>query len=112
MENQKKKPEWYNKKSTVILWCIFFFPVGLYAIWKSSVIPKGWKIGYTILIAILFIISQNKEKTNKNNDVKTDKIANAIKVNIDSLINLVKKDSLFDLKLKMFIITLMIVASI
>lgn len=46
---------WYEKTWLVILLCIIFFPVGLYALWKNSSIGKGWKIGITTVIALVFI---------------------------------------------------------
>jgi hypothetical protein len=45
--------QWYNKTWLVILLCLFVFPVGLYALWKSEKIPKGWKIGLTVLFGLL-----------------------------------------------------------
>jgi hypothetical protein len=43
--------KWYDNTWLVILICIVFFPVGLYALWKNQSISKGWKIGITIVIA-------------------------------------------------------------
>jgi len=45
--------QWYNKTWLVILLCLFVFPVGLYALWKSEKMPKGWKIGLTVLMGLL-----------------------------------------------------------
>ena len=36
-----------------------FFPVGLYALWKGSVFERNWKIGITVVIAVLFIAGIN-----------------------------------------------------
>lgn len=46
---------WYEKTWLVVLLCIIFFPVGLYALWKNSSISKVWKIGVTIIIALIVI---------------------------------------------------------
>jgi len=46
---------WYQKTWLVIISCIIFFPVGLYALWKNSSINKGWKIAITIIIALIVI---------------------------------------------------------
>lgn len=75
MENKNVASKWYDKKIIVVLLCIFFFPVGLYGLWKSNVIHKGWKIGYTIFIFILFVLAQaakdqKQEKT--TNNIKPD----------------------------------------
>ncbi len=71
MENQTTKLEWYDKKWLVGLLCILFFPVGLYALWKSNTISKGWKIGVTAILAILVIIGfsdDGKENKSVNNE--------------------------------------------
>lgn len=44
--------QWYDKQWLVLLLCIFVFPVGLYALWKSGKISQGWKITGTIIIAL------------------------------------------------------------
>lgn len=46
---------WYDTTWLVILLCIFVFPVGLYALWKSEKLAKGWKIAGTALIAVFII---------------------------------------------------------
>jgi len=53
---------WYEKTWLVIVTCLLFFPVGLYALWKNSFISKGWKIGGTALIALAFIIGVTDKK--------------------------------------------------
>ncbi|GIV29815.1 MAG: hypothetical protein KatS3mg028_1545 [Bacteroidia bacterium] len=52
---------WYEKTWLVVLLCIVFFPVGLYALWKNSSIAKGWKIGVTIFFAIVVLAQLGKE---------------------------------------------------
>ena len=56
---------WYEKTWLVILLCVFFFPVGLYALWKNSTIAIGWKIGTTAFIALIIIanLSPDDKKT-------------------------------------------------
>lgn len=69
MEQQNKTSNaWYEKTWVVVLLCIFFFPVGLYALWKNSTIGKGWKIGVTVIIALIVIanIGDKKESTSNN----------------------------------------------
>lgn len=56
--------KWYNKTWLVIVLCIFFFPVGLYALWKNDVIGLIWKIGGTVLIgAIIMANFSSKDET-------------------------------------------------
>ncbi len=66
-ENQTEK-KWYDNKLIVTLLCIFFFPVGLYALWKNRFISKGWKIGVTAIIGLLVIASLGGENENKNSE--------------------------------------------
>jgi hypothetical protein len=54
MEQTTHTP-WYNRKWLVILLCIFFFPVGLYALWKGNVFGTAAKMGITVVIGILVI---------------------------------------------------------
>jgi hypothetical protein len=61
-QHQEKK--WYDNKLVVTLLCIVFFPVGLYALWKSNTISQGWKIGVTIVIALFVVIGVSNEDDN------------------------------------------------
>ncbi|MFK7048948.1 hypothetical protein FLACOL_01303 [Flavobacterium columnare] len=64
-ENGLEKP-WYEKTGLVILLCVLFFPVGLYALWKNSTISKFWKYGITSLLAIIIVVNCGDDKTDKN----------------------------------------------
>jgi len=44
---------WYDDKLVTHLFLIFFFPIGLYALWKSHTITKWWKISASLLLAFL-----------------------------------------------------------
>lgn len=58
MENQSfQKKKWYDNKTVVVLLCIFFFPIGLYALWKNRFISQNWKIRGTAIIGLLVIAS-------------------------------------------------------
>lgn len=75
-ESEEEKP-WYEKTGLVILLCVLFFPVGLYALWKNSSISKFWKFGVTGLIAIIIIANCGDEKkvdnaTNENETVTNE----------------------------------------
>jgi len=77
MESQTiENKKWYEKTWLVILLCIFFFPVGLYALWKNSSISQGWKIGVTVFFATIVLIQLTKEEksnsTNSNNSAATN----------------------------------------
>lgn len=74
MENTSTEQKWYDKTWLVIILCIIFFPVGLYALWKNQSISKGWKIGVTALIAIALIanLGGNDSKTSSSSTSTTD----------------------------------------
>jgi hypothetical protein len=62
MDNSTTQSKWYDKTWLVIVLCIFFFPVGLYALWKNQSISKGWKVGVTVVIALIVIAQIGKDK--------------------------------------------------
>jgi len=91
MENNNSNSNaWYEKTWLVVILCIIFFPVGLYALWKNSSISKGWKIGVTAIIALIVIANlgdkdkasatstetQNVVETEKENSTEAEPIAN------------------------------------
>lgn len=53
---------WYEKNWLVILLCIIFFPVGLYALWKNSSISNGWKIAVTCFFGIVILVNIGDKK--------------------------------------------------
>ncbi|WP_026705279.1 hypothetical protein [Flavobacterium soli] len=62
--NNSNSSAWYEKTWLVVILCILFFPVGLYALWKNSSISKGWKIGVTVIISLIVIANLgDKDKT-------------------------------------------------
>lgn len=91
MENNNSNSNaWYEKTWLVVILCIIFFPVGLYALWKNSSISKGWKIGVTAIIALIIIANlgdkdkasttstetQNVVETEQSNTTETETVAN------------------------------------
>ena len=63
-QNQSKK--WYDNKFVVHLLLVIFFPVGLYALWKTDTIEKWWKITATVLIGLIVIANFGDDKTPSN----------------------------------------------
>lgn len=55
MENTQLDKKWYDNKFITHLLLVIFFPVGLYALWKSRTIAKWWKITATVLIGLIVI---------------------------------------------------------
>lgn len=62
MESSTPQAKWYDKTWLVIVLCIFFFPVGLYALWKNGSISKGWKIGVTAVIGLIVLAQLGKDQ--------------------------------------------------
>lgn len=60
--NSTPEQKWYDKTWLVVVLCIFFFPVGLYALWKNASIAKGWKIGVTAFFALAVIANLASKK--------------------------------------------------
>lgn len=74
MSNNNK---WYEKTPAIVLLLIFFFPVGLYLMWKYTNWAKGAKIGVSILAGIVVIVAlanpstpQTDNTASKNNTNK------------------------------------------
>lgn len=66
--NQK----WYEKNLAIILFLIFFFPVGLFLMWKYSKWNKVAKIIISIFFGIVLISNIGSKKTNQAATTKTD----------------------------------------
>ena len=88
-KNNPNSNAWYERTWLVVILCIIFFPVGLYALWKNSSISKGWKIGVTVIIALIVIVNlggkdetsatstqtQNVIETEQSNTTQTETVA-------------------------------------
>ncbi len=70
--NQK----WYEKNVAIILSLIFFFPVGLFLMWKYSNWNKIAKIIVSVFIGIAVIGNIGSSKTNKTATTKTETVEN------------------------------------
>lgn len=62
MNNLTSQTKWYDKTWLVIVLCIFFFPVGLFALWKNATISKGWKIGVTVVITLIVLAQIGRDE--------------------------------------------------
>ena len=82
---------WYEKTWLIIILIVIFFPVGLYALWKNSTISKGWKIGVTVVIALILITNiggkndKSQSATSNKNTNKVFDVSPLIGLNIDSI---------------------------
>lgn len=78
--NQQTPKKWYDNKVLVILLCVIFFPVGLYALWKTDEFAKPVKIAVTAIIAILFVVAINDDgaKDKANGPVTEEESAPAV----------------------------------
>lgn len=74
--NNSNSNAWYEKTWLVVILCIIFFPVGLYALWKNSSISKGWKIGVTVIIALIVIANLGDKDKNSNTTTSTTEVVN------------------------------------
>jgi hypothetical protein len=76
MENYNSNSNaWYEKTWLVVILCIIFFPVGLYALWKNSSISKGWKIGVTAIIALIVVANLGDNDKTSNSATTTTEVA-------------------------------------
>ena len=53
---------WYDKKWLVHILLVLFFPVGIYALWKSRTLPKWWKITGTVIVALILVAAMDKQE--------------------------------------------------
>jgi len=70
MENQNL--QWFQKKGGVIVLLIFFFPAGLYLMWKySNYWPKKTKILITVAVLIFAGIGLNNPSESSTSESST-----------------------------------------
>ncbi|NFE94543.1 hypothetical protein [Clostridium botulinum] len=70
--------KWYEKTWVIILFLIFFFPVGLYLVWKHSEFNKKTKIIITAAILVIALIGGGSNS-------QTPKTSNAISSKVEKL---------------------------
>lgn len=74
------------KNITVILWLIFFFPVGLYLMWAKTNWNKTIKIAVSVILALLCIVSVAANGSDTENETTTQLSSTGI-VEIDSILS-------------------------
>jgi len=76
---EEKKAKWYDNKWAVHVLLVLFFPVGIYALWKSNTIAKWWKIGGTVLIALIVISNiAGKDNAVSSSDKVDDQVVASV----------------------------------
>ena len=76
MSNEKK---WYDNNILTNILLFAFFPVGLYALWKSNSIAKWWKITGTLIISILVLGSAGQSEAEEDLSVSNVQLTQAQK---------------------------------
>jgi hypothetical protein len=66
MENKTEK-KWYQKPTAVVLLLIFFFPVGLYLMWKHEVWSKTARWIISAVFALAVISNAGKDDSTTSN---------------------------------------------
>ena len=98
--------KWYDKTWLVTILCIIFFPVGLYALWKSNNIKKGWKIAWTIIIGFFVFINlsdrDNKSATATNTTTSTSNEPELTQTQKDSVAKVEKQNEIEERKKQTF----------
>ncbi len=73
MENNESF-KWYQKPTSIIIFLIFFFPIGLYLMWKNEIWSKTTRIVISIIFGLLLINSVNKNSKSNSNFPETTNI--------------------------------------
>ena len=63
--------KWYDRNWLVVLLCFFFFPLGLYGLWKSNTFSKGWKVAITAFILLMVIITLMDDKKTPSDKISS-----------------------------------------
>jgi len=94
MENQQIDKKWYDNKFITHLLLVIFFPVGLYALWKSRTIAKWWKITATVIIGLIVIANLgDNESSNSSSSSSVAKEKDKPKVELTQA----QKDSIAEI---------------
>lgn len=82
MENQHQQ-KWHQKTNSIILLLIFFFPLGLYFMWKNEIWPikTRWIITSVFVFAVILNTrNENSSKTDGNEQSTNDTSVSVQKV--------------------------------
>jgi hypothetical protein len=74
---------WYDNKITVLVLLIFFFPVGIYGMWKNKSISKTVKILVSIFFVFLIVGVSNSD-AKPEFDLKKEKQKQLVDIAFDS----------------------------
>lgn len=67
MENQTEL-KWYQKPTGIIILLIFFFPVGLYLMWKNELWTKQTRWIVTAVIVLILVANANNDKNSNSSN--------------------------------------------
>ena len=73
MENQSEK-KWHQKPTAVVLFLIFFFPVGLYLMWKNSMWNKTTRVLISIFFGLFVVKNIGESNTNSSIQQNSEKV--------------------------------------
>lgn len=73
MENQPIL-KWYQKPITVVLFLIFFFPVGIYLMWKHNLWNKTSRVLVSVFFGLFVIANMGKNNTDESTRQVSKKI--------------------------------------
>lgn len=85
METQQNKEKWYDNKFVTHLLLVIFFPVGLYALWKSRTIAKWWKITATVIIGLIVIANLGDTSNRVSSDKDEQKAASGTNLDFERI---------------------------
>lgn len=90
MEQKKMEKKWYDNKFITNLLLFIFFPVGLYALWKSRTIAKWWKITATVIIGLIIIINSGDDQPSTTGENKSSNTETITSINENKIIDSLK----------------------
>ena len=79
MENQTEL-KWYQKPISVIILLIFFFPVGLYLMWKNELWKKQTRWVITGIIAVAFVANSGSNSSSSSSSSGNNSNSTSAKV--------------------------------
>lgn len=75
--------KWHDNKFVVYLLLVFFFPVGVYALWKSRTIAKWWKITVSIIFSLILLYNLGSDDSiSTENNTFIDASGNESELNL------------------------------